>query len=310
MKSLFEYLVNLNYKLGNIIFELDESSQELLGSNTQYIVEMGKYYDKINKSHNNGGNRIVWTSDDDDNLRIGAHATDRLDRSIEKGGDGEHIDQREIINMFIYAWHDLINMYNNEYLSTDEYDSNVISCRCYLKEHDDTLIVTGARPYEKNLWAAFFIEEKPDYKIDVIIKTLYRGMIFKHSKSQDRLIITINGRVKQIIPELNKVQTELSNITKYDRDVLSLLCKLITKKILIKANAETINELHVVFTDDELDELKNIENILDDYNMYTVIKKSFVKDEMPIFKKIIKYCYEHNILDDNDKLTNILNKMV
>ena len=52
MKSLFEYLVNLNYKLGNIIFELDESSQELLGSNTQYIVEMGKYYDKINKSHN------------------------------------------------------------------------------------------------------------------------------------------------------------------------------------------------------------------------------------------------------------------
>lgn len=311
MKSLFEYLVNLNYKLGNIIFELDESSQELLGSNTQYIVEMGKYYDKINKSHNNGGNRLLWKSIDDDGIRMGQHATDRLDRPIEKGGDGEHIEQREIIDMFIWGWHDLIDMYNNEYLSTYEYDSNVICCRCYIYEDNNKLFVEDKpRPYEKNLWAAFFIKEKPDYKIDVIIKTLYRGMIFEHSKSQERLIITINGRVKQIIPKINKVHTELTNITKYDRDVLSLLCKLITKKILIKANAETINELHGVFTDNELDELKNIENILDDYNMYTVIKKSFVKDEMPIFKKIIKYCYEHNILDDNDKLTNILNKMV
>jgi hypothetical protein len=57
------------------------------------------------------------------------------------------------------------------------------------------------------LWAAFFIEEKPDYKIDVIIKTLFRGMLFKHSPSQERLIITVDGKVKQIIPQANKTYT-------------------------------------------------------------------------------------------------------
>lgn len=202
MKSLFEYLVNLNYKLGNIIFELDESSQELLGSNTQHIFEMGKYYDKISKSHNNSGNRLVWTSDDGDGIRMGGHATDRLDRSIEKGGDGEHIEQREIIDMFIWAWKDLINMYNKGYLSIVEYDSNVICCRCYIYEKNNKLFVgENPRPFEKNLWAAFFIKEKPDYKIDVIIKTLFRGVVFKHSTEQDRLVITINGKVKQIIPK-------------------------------------------------------------------------------------------------------------
>ena len=130
MKSLFEYLTNTNYTLDNIIFQLDESSQFTLNNNSKFIVEMSKYYDGQQINH---GNEVVWTSNTGDGIEMGAHAEDRLNRSIDNGGDGNKIGQHDIINMFIYAWKDLINMYNNGYITTDSTNSNVISCRCYLK---------------------------------------------------------------------------------------------------------------------------------------------------------------------------------
>lgn len=202
MKTILECITPYRYQLGNIIFELDESSQELIGmSNEELVLEMGKYYDKL-KSKTRHDNRIVWTSPDGDDLKMGDHANSRLDRPVEKGGDGEHINVRDIINMFVYAWKDLIDMYDDGYLEVGNgKDSNVISCRCYLKEEGDDLVPVGARPQDKNLWAAFFIKEQPGYKIDVIIKTLFRGYNFKRSASQDRLVITIQGKVKKIYPK-------------------------------------------------------------------------------------------------------------
>lgn len=288
MKSLFEYLTNTNYTLDNIIFQLDESSQFTLNNTNKFIVEMSKYYDEPQINH---GNEVVWTSNTGDGIEMGAHATDRLNRSIEFGGDGNKIDQHDIINMFVYAWKDLINMYNNGYITTDSINSNVISCRCYLKEEDKIIIPIGPRPQDKNLWAAFFIKEKDNNKIDVIIKTLFRGSIFRHSKSQDKLVITINGGVKQIH---NDNVNNNRFLNKYEIDLLTTLIKLI--KRTLKNNLA--NEFN-------LSEINTLENILNNND----VERRIIKNELPLFIDIINYCVAHKILDNGDKLINIINKI-
>lgn len=228
MKTLLEYLqlpkTNYNLfteKLGIISFDLDDESMELLSEsfkekiNEGYVItigdlitemsqgaqrfQKGNRYSKNDKSH---GNRPIWTSKDGDKLKIGDHATQREDRPIEKGGDGEHIDEQEIIDMFIYTWSDIMDMYYEGHLKhTADMKSFVTWCKCYLKGSENNLHADGARPENKHLWAAWMIQENYNTgKIDVTIRTIFRGEFFKHGKAQERIIIANNGYVKQKLP--------------------------------------------------------------------------------------------------------------
>ena len=151
-----------------------------------------------------GGNRIVWTSKDGDNLRMGDHATQRQDRPVEKGGDGgKRIGQYEIVNMFRWAWNDIMEMNYDGKLKSFEYqqrkvDAWTIECQCWLnnKNEEDKVEYGGPRPKNMNLWAVWFLQEKGS-KVDIIIKTIYRGERMNHVAVQERIRINSHGNVIQ-----------------------------------------------------------------------------------------------------------------
>lgn len=211
MKTLLEYIHNnkayksyklFNETIGTITFELDESSLDLLSDEFKSMIcEMSKYPEKTSNKQKNY--RIIWVSRDKDNLRLTTHGEDRLDRPTEKGGDGEHIEESEIKNMFIYAWSDIMDMYYEGYLNKDNYGNNrwVIQCKCYLSGSENNLYADGARPENKYLWAVFNVKENYNTgKIDVTIVTLFRGERLNHTSRQERIVIANNGYVKQKIP--------------------------------------------------------------------------------------------------------------
>ena len=202
MISLFGFLQRDKFenKLGRIIFQLDESSMELLDDDFQQFIIEGKDW-----HHHKSGNRIVWTSNDGDNLRMGDHATQRQDRPVEKGGDGgKRIGQYEIINMFRWAWNDIMDMNYDGKLKPFEYQQRIvdawtIECQCWLnnnKEKNSEIEYCGARPKNMNLWAVWFLEENGP-KVDIIIKTIYRGERMNHVACQERIRIRANGDVEQ-----------------------------------------------------------------------------------------------------------------
>ena len=187
-----DYIKNNKFKnkLGKIIFELDESSIELLDNNfQQFILE---------------GNRVVWTSNDGDELKMGDHANSRKNRPISKGGDGgEPIKQYEIINMFRWAWNDIMEMNYDGKLKPiaykDKQSSFTIECQCWLnndKDKNNEVIYNGARSNDMTLWAAWMLQEDGP-KVDIIIKTIFRGQLFSHSIYQERIRIRKNGDIEQ-----------------------------------------------------------------------------------------------------------------
>ena len=111
MKSILEYLNRNKFenKIGNIIFELDEDSYNLLDDNFKNILESNNYILSSDLIFEN--NRTIWKSNDGDELKIGDHANSRKDRPIENGGDGkEPIKDYEIVNMFRWAWNNIMDM--------------------------------------------------------------------------------------------------------------------------------------------------------------------------------------------------------
>ena len=200
MISLLEYL-NRN-KTFNIIFELDEESYSLLDDNFKNILESNNNIlssDLIFES-----NRTIWTSNDGDELKIGDHANSRKDRPIENGGDGgEPIKDYEIINMFRWAWNDIMDMNYDGKLEKIIYNgrpsSFTIECQCWLNNDKKSKDVryNGARPRNMNLWAAWLLEEYGS-KVNIFIKTIFRGQMFKHSKSQERIRIDTKGNIHEI----------------------------------------------------------------------------------------------------------------
>ena len=189
MKSIINFIKE-NLITYNIIFQLNEDSLEYLSDEfIQYI---------------NENNQIVWTSKDGDNLKMGDHAIQRQDRPIEKGGDGERIERNEIIDMFKYAWPNIIDMLYDGKLKSF-YDKKhkrpvnawTIECQCYLKEENDkNIIPTNARPIEKTLWAVWMIEKNGN-QVNIIIKTIFRGEMLKHSYNQERIRIRRNGVIEE-----------------------------------------------------------------------------------------------------------------
>ncbi len=218
MKSLQEFIEQYNNieKLGTIQFELDENSLDLMCDKdlildgyyievSNMINEMSAGAQRYSKDGNNPkqhGNRVVWTSKDNDTLRMGDHATQRQDRPVDKGGDGEHITTKEIIDMFIYSWSDIMEMYYGGHLKrTEDVKSFVILCKCYLEGSENNLHANGARHENKFLWAAWMINENYNTgKLDIIIRTIFRGSFFKHSIKQERIVIASNGYIKQKLP--------------------------------------------------------------------------------------------------------------
>lgn len=202
MRSILEFLNRDNFenKLGRIIFQLDESSLELLDDDFKQMIIEGK-----NMHHQyKGGNRIVWTSKDGDNLRMGDHATQRQDRPVEKGGDGrKRIGQYEIVNMFRWAWNDIMEMNYDGKLKPFEYqqrkvDAWTIECQCWLnnKNEEDKVEYGGPRPRNMNLWAVWFLQENRS-KVDIIIKTIFRGERMNHVAVQERIRINSHGNIIQ-----------------------------------------------------------------------------------------------------------------
>lgn len=202
MRSILEFLNRDNFenKLGRIIFQLDESSLELLDDDFRQMIIEGKDMHHQYK----GGNRIVWTSKDGDNLRMGDHATQRQDRPVEKGGDdGKRIGQYEIVNMFRWAWNDIMEMNYDGKLKPFEYqqrkvDAWTIECQCWLnnKNEEDKVEYGGPRPRNMNLWAVWFLQENRS-KVDIIIKTIFRGERMNHVAVQERIRINSHGNVIQ-----------------------------------------------------------------------------------------------------------------
>jgi len=190
MKTLLEYLNRNKFKnkIGNIIFELDESSLDLLEDNFKQIILEN--------------NRVIWTSNDNDELKISDHANQRKNRPIDQGGDGKKpISQQEIINMFRWSWNNIMDMnYDgklDKIIYNDKPSSFTIECQCWLNNNEkNEVIYAGARPKDMNLWAAWILKEN-GYKIDIIIKTIFRGQIFKHSKTQERIRIRSNGEIEE-----------------------------------------------------------------------------------------------------------------
>ena len=223
MQNIFEYLQRniFENKVGNIIFDLDEDSLALLDSDfveqinenkifsLDRLITEEKYYDK-NHNHRQRGNRTIWKSNDGDELKIGDHANQRKDRPVEKGGDGgEPIKQYEIVNMFRWAWDDIMEMDLDGKLEPFEYkqrmvDAWTIECQCWLntdKDHNDKVVYGGARKREMNLWAVWLLESK-GAKSDITIKTIYRGERMNHVAVQERIRIKANGNVEQRYPKV------------------------------------------------------------------------------------------------------------
>lgn len=198
MRTLLESLQLAQYSINKIIIQLDEDSNVSFDNGNNFIIE---------------SNRKVWTSPDGENLKIGNHATQREDRPIERGGDGKHIDEQEIINMFIYAWKNIILMAKtdipdpNQKIPSDWVDvkkptgehkypvkiikvsddngrsfngttqySYTIQCCAWLKNENGKVVYDGARPLDQTLYAAFSVNKTPDkHKYDIIIRTIFRG---------------------------------------------------------------------------------------------------------------------------------------
>ena len=218
MKNIVEFLNRNNFenKIGNIIFQLDEDSLSLLDDEFRQILEDNdnvlsyamiteeKYYDKTHKNHKSHGNRTIWTSNDGDELKMGDHANSRKDRPVEKGGDGgKPISNTEIINMFRWAWDDIMDMNYDGKLKPFEYqqrtvDAWTIECQCWLnidKENNNEVVYGGARPRNMNLWAVWMLEENGS-KVDITIKTIFRGEL-RHTVVQERIRIRANGNIEQ-----------------------------------------------------------------------------------------------------------------
>ena len=224
MRNIFEYLHRniFENKINNIIFDLDEESLSLLDDEfvTQInenkifsldrLITEEKYYDKTHKNNKHHGNRTIWTSNDGDELKMGDHANSRKDRPVEKGGDGgEPIKQYEIVNMFRWAWDDIMEMDLDGKLEPFEYkqrmvDAWTIECQCWLntdKDHNNKVVYGGARKREMNLWAVWLLESK-GAKSDITIKTIYRGERMNHVAVQERIRIKANGNVEQRYPKV------------------------------------------------------------------------------------------------------------
>ena len=220
MRNIFEYIQRNTFenKINNIIFDLDEESLSLLDdefvaqinenkifSLDRIIITEEKYYDKTHKNNKYRGNRTIWTSNDGDELKMGDHANSRKDRPVEKGGDGgEPIKQYEIVNMFRWAWDDIMEMDLEGKLEPFEYkqrmvDAWTIECQCWLntdKDHNDKVIYGGARKREMNLWAVWLLEQNGK-KSDITIKTIFRGERMNHVAVQERIRIKANGHIEQ-----------------------------------------------------------------------------------------------------------------
>lgn len=204
MKSILEYLHRNSWenKLGRIIFQLDESSLELLDDEFKQILEDNNY--TLSSKIILEGNRIIWTSNDGDNLKMGDHANSRKDRPIEKGGDGgKPISNAEIINMFRWAWDDIMEMNYDGKLKPFEYQQRLVNawtieCQCWLNhdKENNEVIYGGGRPRRMNLWAVWLLEENGS-KVDIIIKTIYRGERMNHVAVQERIRIRVNGDIEQ-----------------------------------------------------------------------------------------------------------------
>ena len=219
MRNIFEYLQRNTFenKINNIIFDLDEESLSLLDDefvaqinenkifSLDRLITEEKYYDKTHKNNKHHGNRTIWTSNDGDELKMGDHANSRKDRPVEKGGDGgEPIKQYEIVNMFRWAWDDIMEMDLDGKLEPFEYkqrmvDAWTIECQCWLntdKDHNDKVVYGGARKREMNLWAVWLLEQNGK-KSDITIKTIFRGERMNHVAVQERIRIKANGHVEQ-----------------------------------------------------------------------------------------------------------------
>lgn len=224
MRNIFEYLQRNTFenKINNIIFDLDENSLSLLDDefvaqinenkffSLDRLITEEKYYDKTHKNNKHHGNRTIWTSNDGDELKMGDHANSRKDRPVEKGGDGgEPIKQYEIVNMFRWAWDDIMEMDLDGKLEPFEYkqrmvDAWTIECQCWLntdKDHNNKVVYGGARKRDMNLWAVWLLESK-GAKSDITIKTIYRGERMNHVAVQERIRIKANGNVEQRYPKV------------------------------------------------------------------------------------------------------------
>lgn len=219
ISSLDDYIQRNKFenKINNIIFDLDEESLSLLDDefaiqinenkifSLDRLITEEKYYNKTHKNNKHRGNRTIWTSNDGDELKMGDHANSRKDRPVEKGGDGgDPIKQYEIVNMFRWAWDDIMEMDLDGKLEPFEYnqrmvDAWTIECQCWLntdKDHNDKVVYGGARKRDMNLWAVWLLETNGQ-KSDITIKTIYRGERMNHIAVQERIRIRSNGDVEQ-----------------------------------------------------------------------------------------------------------------
>jgi len=206
MKSLSSYLTRDTFenKINKIIFDLDEESLECLESNFRQVLESNHNILDFNLILES--NRTIWTSKDGDDLKIGDHANSRRDRPVEKGGDGgKRIGQYEIINMFRWSWNNIMDMNYDGKLKPFEHDGRTVNawtteCQCWLnndKENNNEVICCGPRPKHMTLWAVWLLEENGS-KVDITIKTIFRGSWLKHIKVQERIKILRNGQVNEI----------------------------------------------------------------------------------------------------------------
>lgn len=203
MKSLVQFLKESLKKEWRIILDLDESCYECLDDELLHLITEGKDH------RSRGGNRVIWTSKDGDNIRMGDHATQRQDRPVEKGGDGgKRIGQHEISNMFRWAWDDIMEMNYDGKLKPFEYqqrtvDAWTIECQCWLnnKNEKDEVEYSGGRPRNMNLWAVWMLKEN-GYQVDIIVKTIFRGERMNHVAVQERIRIDSKGNVQQRYKEV------------------------------------------------------------------------------------------------------------
>ena len=70
------------------------------------------------------------------------------------------------------------------------------------KEHNNEVIYCGARPKNMNLWAIWLLQEDGT-KIDIIVKTIFRGEKINHTIVQERIRIKANGEVEQRYKNIN-----------------------------------------------------------------------------------------------------------
>jgi hypothetical protein len=104
--------------------------------------------------------------------------------------------------MFRWAWNDIMDMNYEGKLEPYEYNQRMIEawtieCQSWLNIQNDEVVYYGARPRKMNLWAVWDLREN-NYKIDIVIRTIFRGESFKHISRQERIIIDTKGNIKQI----------------------------------------------------------------------------------------------------------------